>query len=208
MKHYLSIDADYWTNAAKAEQALLAVVNRAANRKVPIVAVMNHQQLLPFVNASSARKLINVDEHSDLASCDIERLECGSWVSYVRWRRNGEYLWIRNCKALHVGNCNGNGLTWKAGNDWGKTSSRYQPLLPIASLVDRNCVGVGLCMSPDYANPFVQDAFMRVVRSNAIQWRKGRRNENYGRNGVSPPFRDPQLLQQAIRLRNGPQIGV
>lgn len=201
MKHYLSIDADYWTDADRAHDQLTAVVKQARRRNLPLVSVMNHQQLLPFVNTAPATKLINVDEHSDLCDCAIRRLECGSWVAYVRWRRDGEYLWIRRHRSTVNGSCNGH-LYWNDGNDWGEARSKFHPSLDVASLVNRDCVGVGLCMSPAYANKPVQRAFDSVIRELQVPWVKGRRRESHERR-IAPPFTDARLVQRARALQYG-----
>jgi len=187
--HYLSIDLDYWLRKIPlvdiAESELRNTVKRAQRRGIPLLAVMNHQQLLPEVNASSARKLVNVDQHSDLTSADIDNLECGTWVSYVRWRHEGEYLWLRSDRRLFIGACNG-GNRWDWETDWKRVRSEYRAV-EVASLVDRHCAGVGLCMSPFYAQGELEEVFRRVVRDFGVFYRKGRRREDTFGRKVRPP---------------------
>jgi hypothetical protein len=155
-----------------------------------MVAVMNHQQLVPYVNDSGANRLVNIDEHSDLADAEVKGLNCGTWVSYVRWRKKGEYLWIRNNRSTSLGHCNwGRGSNnWDAGTDWKKTGTRYPGkrlgMLPLL----RGCVGVGLCMSPEWSTEPMIVLFRELVDEFGIPYKKGRMNENRERS-IRPPFR-------------------
>ena len=125
---YISIDIDFWGprwGVKETREDLRDTLKTALGRRIPVIAVMNHQQLLREVNGSQASRLINVDEHSDLAPADCDELNCGTWVSYVRWRRGGEYLWIRNTRELS-GSCNyGSWENWKADTDWWMARSEY-----------------------------------------------------------------------------------
>ena len=146
--------------------------------KVPVIAVMNHQQMLSSVNDSGASRLINIDEHSDLADRNVDRLECGTWISYVNWRRQGTYIWIRP-KIHYYGSCNGNdwGL-WNQGTDGDRSESRYidsKNLRVTTYLYD--CVGVGLCMSPAYAIADVANVFRDIVKKYGIPYREGLMHE-------------------------------
>jgi hypothetical protein len=191
MKTYLSIDFDYWrtTWPKLGVSTITDVVKRAKKRGIPIIAVMNHQQMLKEVNESYADRLINVDEHADLSGADVEVLNCGTWVSYVRWRRGSEYLWIRNSRSTSLGDCNGSGGRWNFGTDWYKTTSKYGGKDLRLTPFLRNCVGVGLCMSPEFSTETMQDFFRELVRENGIQYRKGRHEESIIARTLKPPFR-------------------
>lgn len=188
MKHYLSIDVDYWWDYWDAIDALRPLFKKAKQRRIPINAVMNHQQLLPYVNTSKAKMLINVDQHSDVNSSNIDFLECGTWVSYIKWRHKGEYLWVRNYCNTRQGNCNGS-LHWDEGADWGKIKSDYcdNRHLDLTEFIN-GCCGIGFCMSPNYSRDVCVDAFRDLVRQFNIPYTKGRKAEEHRRN-ICPPFR-------------------
>jgi hypothetical protein len=187
MKTYLSIDIDYWNlgTSRDLDRELNSLLRLANN--IPIIAVMNHQQLLPIINTSGANHLVNIDEHSDLTACDVNELECGTWVSYVTWRRTGTYLWIRSQKGTAYGSCNGEDNSWNKGNDWKKAESKYinPDNLRLVKYLS-NCVGIGICMSPNYANYDLMDIFRKVIKQYNIPYKKGVMRENNKRK-IRPP---------------------
>jgi len=178
MKKYLSVDCDYWYDADQAERQLILLMQKL-RAGVPVIAVMNHQQMLPEVNASGALQLINIDEHSDLSEKTVGSFDCGTWVSYVKWRQQGTYIWVRPDKS-YQGSCNGDDrATWNALTDWKYSDSRYiaRKNLRITNYL-QDCVGVGLCMSPAYACSDVIRVFRHIVKHYDIPYRKGLRKEN------------------------------
>lgn len=192
MKAYLSVDVDYWNDPEPCRKQLRLLMNRIGSR-IPVLAVMNHQQMLPEVNASEAQRLINIDEHSDLAESSVGKLNCGTWISYVRWRKDGEYIWIRS-NASYQGSCNGDDRgRWNKDVDWGRCSSIYvkRDSMKITTYL-RDCVGVGICMSPAYASRAVADVFREIVDQYGIPYRKGRVMENNSRrvrpSGIPAPI--------------------
>ena len=185
MSTYLSVDIDYWTVAETAELQLTLML-RAMQGKVPIIAVMNHQQLLPEVNASGADTLVNIDEHSDLTDRYTTFLDCGSWVSYVKWRKTGRYLWVRPNRSPAIGACNGSD-GWDSATDWDRTNTRYVD--PGKMSIEKylpDCVGIGICMSPDYATAPVIRVFKDLVKLYDLPYRKGRVKEVHRRR-LAPP---------------------
>ena len=107
--------------------------------------------------------------------------------------KQGEYLWIRNNRSISLGHCNwgrknGKENRWDTDVDWKKTGTRYPGkhlgMLPLL----RGCVGIGLCMSPEYStNPMI-DLFRELVTEFDIPYKKGRMNE-YRECKIRPPFR-------------------
>lgn len=174
--HYLSVDIDYWTNSSSVrmlfELGKLIEDCRAAPAPVPITAVMNHQQLLWNVNRTSARRLVNLDYHSDISDKDATELHCGNWVSYVTWRRDGEYIWVRPEIDPSLGACNDSG--WDKGSDWKKVTStvRAPSKLSLRKLL-RNCKGIGLCMSPAFVRLEARALFTAVIKEYKIPYRPG-----------------------------------
>jgi hypothetical protein len=152
---YLSIDIDFWEEKEAATRTLNRIFSRVPPKATKI-AVMNHQQMCKYVDSSKATTLINVDQHSDVCTATINRFECGSWVSYVKWRKEGKYLWVRNSTSTSDGSCNGYGFGaatgWKYGSDWKELESFYKAQsFNVDGLCDfSKIVGVGLCLSPAY----------------------------------------------------------
>jgi len=185
MATYLSIDVDYWQYKEyhKAKKQLENLLQH--RRNIPTIVVMNHQQLLPYVNSSGADTLVNIDEHSDLCSRDVNSLDCGSWVSFVKWRHSGRYMWYRNRHNDSFGNCNLREWNyqcqkWDGGSDWKKTSSVYDKSLKIDSFLKR-CVGIGICISPGFCSEWAPKLCKDLVHLYGLDYRKGRMNENYRR---------------------------
>ena len=140
---------------------------------------MNHQQMLSFVDNSGASMLINVDEHSDVCNKNTDRFECGSWISYVNWRKQGEYFWIRNSRDLTHGSCNGQD-PWNFDLDWNKVKSIYSKQEIDLCKYLKGCVGIGLCLSPCYCYNGAENIFRDMINKYNIPYKRGRRNEYFG----------------------------
>jgi hypothetical protein len=188
---YLSIDIDFWEEAETAEKAITNILDNLP-KKTPLIAVMNHQQLLKAVNSSKANTLINIDTHSDFAGKAVTELNCGTWVAYVNWREEGKYIWYRSEVAYDRGRCDWAGDTWNDNSDWksSKTAYRGQEYDFSKHLDLKNVVSVGICLSPDYnmdrflayEGPITtfEDVFKGLVKKYDIPYLKGRRNEDLG----------------------------
>ena len=189
MKYALSIDMDFWNrNIGKCEPFLHKVLKHAKKNGLPILFVMNHQQLLPFINASNARTLVNVDEHSDLSVATEHELTCGSWVSYVKWRSDGVYAWLRNSEDTEHGQCNGRG-SWNMGTDWWVAATACtDPVLYFQRNRGLHYVErVGVCLSPEYTNKRQQKTFYDLLHEYAVPYKKGRLAEESLRRKAKPP---------------------
>lgn len=189
-KHYLSVDIDYWTkNTESMMTSLMSLMNNKGD--IPITAVMNHQQLLPHVDASAARHLVNIDYHSDLNDITVKELHCGSWVSYVSWRAQGRYTWIRPERDPSVGKCTSEYNRWNAFTDWKSTRSlivaphkfRLNKYLP-------NCAGIGLCMSPAFISMPMREFFLELVRLCKLPYEPGDLSELISEARLPPGITD------------------
>jgi hypothetical protein len=207
MKTLLSIDIDYWNyfsdyrQAAALKRYLNKVTQAARQQCAPIHAIMNHQQILPIANASKARRIVNVDTHSDVCEGSVDRLECGSWVNYVEWRNEGEYVWIHRC-CRDVGDCSIHGVIFGGSRrprkklsqlrhypryfkqeyddvDW-KSVKRRRKGAPDPYKLDLSEVVV--CLSPSYSDSNLMPIFNEWVKANNIPYRRGRMNERFGIN--------------------------
>jgi hypothetical protein len=189
MKTYLSIDVDFWSDAVSAYDKLERLLQLARKRSIPVTAVMNHQQLLPHVNESKARRLVNVDMHSDFGDpTETYTLECGTWVSYVRWRKEGEYLWVRSL-SISEGNCNSY-QRWNSGTDWKRTKTiRRSQRQPLTGYL-RAAVGMGICLSPGFASACVREATRMLIKQYEVPYTKGRKRERGNGRSLRPPFRE------------------
>lgn len=194
MKKFLSIDMDFWNNNIEsAAKELFEILNNVKFRnRAKIHAFMNHQQILPYVNSSKARYLINFDTHSDLAGMDYPILECGTWVSFVDWRRKGSYFWLHRSNCTE-GDCNGSPPifydTIQKGDhsltDW--KSVKHSVTEKITTRLFNNVVDCGICLSPSYiANDRLEDIFRYMVDLFRIPYTKGRRSENQQRKMLAP----------------------
>jgi hypothetical protein len=185
MGTYLSIDIDFWNDLDAAEKALSRLLIRRGS--IPTRAVMNHQQLLQSINRSGADLLVNVDEHSDLADTDITIFECGTWVSYVKWRTQGSYLWIRNQRGTSHGSCNHGQKTWNMGSDWWSSRSVFETQEVNLCPYLRDCVGIGLCLSPSFCVSGAKELFEMLVKAFHISYTEGQANEYSNRQYRRPP---------------------
>jgi hypothetical protein len=168
MKTYLSVDCDFWTDPDIAKAQLERLIDFRGS--APIIAVTNHQQMLDDINISKARKLINIDAHSDLDGKDVDFLNCATWISYVAWRGVGEYSWIRPRKSYN-GSCNSDfRKSWNHNADWKISSSTHvdQKKLDVTDYIN-GCVGIGICMSPAYSSNDIIDVFKYVMKKNNIK---------------------------------------
>lgn len=188
---FLSIDMDflgesheseYGVDMVSARRLLNHLVLFASQKNIPISAVMNHHQMLDQVNNSGALRLVNYDAHSDLADIDIDEFCCGTWVSYVKWRNRGDYIWLRKNQGLQLGEC---GYCFGCGHcagckatDWLKVRSRLAYSPPTITMMERmNTVGISVCLSPEFTHPCLQTLFRKWVKDNNIQYTKGRTDE-------------------------------
>lgn len=192
MSSYLSIDIDYW-NGARPEslyRSLDNLLREIKKRRPPegIIAVMNHQQLVRHVNDSSARCLLNVDQHSDLIKPQYCRsLHCGNWVNYVKWRNEGQYIWLHRHDLVY-GECSGmkifnRGETNLELVDWARVDHQYVSHLPAFVSLTRGIRGAGLVMSPAYSDPGFPEVFKDLVEKYRIRYFKGVSHETNSRKG-------------------------
>lgn len=117
---YLSIDLDYWSRAEEAKPFLSKVLRL----DVPMIIVGEHHELLPHINSSGCRHLINVDYHDDMTGFENGRtvihgvtypqyglpdLNEGTWGAHVRWARYGTFEWRHpstlECRDKMLGIC-------------------------------------------------------------------------------------------------------
>lgn len=185
MKKYLSIDMDFWNDLSKdvVESDIDKILCVAKKRNIPMIAVMNHHQLTNIVSSSNARLLLNIDRHSDLCDTTIDTFECGSWVSYVKWRKEGKYVWMHSNHRIY-GECNGgnpifldNSIRWSL-SDWKHLSRKNVDSIPSVNSLLFNCVGVGLVLSPEFVDFEFEPIFKKMVKKYNIPYVKGRRNES------------------------------
>ena len=188
---FRSIDIDFWRKPDVARESLTKIFDRLP-RGIDKIAVMNHQQLERFVSQSNARTLINIDTHSDITHFDIGDFNCGTWVSYVRWRKEGKYVWYRSNPTTEAGNCNKCDLPWNDNVDWkSATSAHRAQSFDFSSNLDlANVVGVGLCLSPSfngdghygilYEDTPMEAVFRDIVNKYNLPYLKGKGYENFG----------------------------
>jgi hypothetical protein len=189
---YLSLDLDFWNYlpADVARRDIKKVLSIFPD--VPKIAVMNHQQLLPFINDSRARHLINVDTHSDLATEDCNILGCGTWVSYVNWRTQGTYTWYHRLE-LSMGDCADKRIfrercTLKFETDWKSLHRKRVKIFP-KKLYEGTYEGIGLVLSPEYSDKELFPVFREIVKTYNIKYVKGTMNESRSRYMLTRRFK-------------------
>lgn len=182
---YLSIDLDYFNgcNPEFVESTLDRILRGVRRRGLPLVAVMNHQQLLPHIDQHPAEILWNFDQHADMAPKTIDRLDCGSWVAYVRWRKKSAYIWVRNSFDPRHGI---NGSDCFEHSDWQVVQSITSVEAPGWSDLLARAVAVGVCLSPAYADPELEAPLRAVLARYGVSLKKGRREEDHERR-IRPP---------------------
>lgn len=153
---------------------------------IPLTTVANHQQMLRYVDESNATQLINYDYHSDLAGADVRQFSCGTWVSYVRLRKMGQYRWIHR-GSTEAGDCNypkpifENGVRARAGlSDWNRiTHAKTRAIVPrLSPELMSNVVHVSVCASPSYAESWLGKLFYRWRKEFDLPYYRGRRDDD------------------------------
>ena len=212
MKKYVSVDLDFWNDCHPhdVENDLNRLFSLARKKGIPIVAVMNHQQLLRYVDASKARELINLDTHSDLGCVDtVDEFNCGTWIAYVRWRHRGIYRWLHR-KTVNDGEC-----AWERpifmnehctrvrtrpeNTDWKKVTHRRVKKMPNISDLLKDCVEMGFVMSPAYSDYDFEEVFRKTLKKFDIPYKKGRRDEEFYGAERKPPYRRLYNKQQEVK---------
>jgi hypothetical protein len=94
---YLSIDLDFLPSIKKEDrESFYKILLKNKNKGGVIVAA--HHYLLSDVNKRKYDKLINIDFHSDISDLYDEltktNFNCGTWINYIKWRKNAEYIWV------------------------------------------------------------------------------------------------------------------
>lgn len=199
MKTYFSFDLDYFNFHGgklkpfvdRAYSYLEEIRHFVAKARIPIVAVMNHQQMLPHVDASRCDTLLNVDTHSDLCESDVVELNCGTWVAYVKWRKQGTFTWWHGYD-VSAGDCGTYNLfsdrrkmVHKGMTDWKVANHIRCKQVPKLTSDIRS---VGICLSPSYVDyeGEMTKMFKTWVSAHGVPYTKGRKDEHFGRKRRPP----------------------
>lgn len=204
---FLSIDIDFYSFDKKGYRNRNNDFSILANCKNPIKCYTNHNHMLPYINSSQYDELINIDAHNDLALFDEHNIkntthvDIGTWVDFVKWRKTGKYTWIHpyktNKNLIHYGDCSGNTLQ-EICNDYTniKLNSNYKKYkshvkshgwneivftnkrISLRSLLQKNEVTIGLCLSPEYSDEKDFDFLKNFVNINNINVKRGFKNED------------------------------
>ncbi len=202
---FVSIDIDFWNplNHTSLRPYLDQLVTLCRGRHfIPIRAVTNHQQMLPLVNESGATKLVNLDTHSDLADTTANELSCGTWVSFCKLRHTSHYHWI-HADTHYKGECNGEWPIFKARGldedltDWDLVTHQRVRRAPNLETLLCDAAIVCVCSSPSYSYDGLLEQFDAWRKEHDIPYRKGRRDEHFGRKATPPSrlrlTREPSL---------------
>lgn len=172
-KAYLSIDLDYWQKE-DTDKACRRFFEQVFSLGLPITVVDSHERMLQAVNKSKANVLYQVDYHSDFSGCESafqaqreakEKPEDGTWINYVKWRKEGELYWfypLPKCYgSMQVyktpkGYSRGSGVCWVNAEQNPFRKGTYKEWKTIQrarghSGIDWSIiVGVGVSLSADY----------------------------------------------------------
>lgn len=168
---FLSIDIDYWAMYYHGlnchSNVMINYLNKILNLSLPTHIVVEHQEMLPFVNKSGCDFLINLDYHSDITD-STERLQKefneGTWINYVNENQRKTFLWIYPEKVCYDSSINviGRGRCDVKHNPftnkslevcgWEKTHRRLRRLPTKQEL--KRVKEVGICLSPEWSHPF------------------------------------------------------
>ena len=170
----------------------------------------NHEQMLRIVNGYDCTTLINIDEHSDL--CEISpspMLTCGSWVSFVRQKREMHYKWVYPYRSLSSvrgieGDCSAYGIFPRQYSRVPRREIGYRSCSSMDSFTDvwlsRICsevVHASFCRSPAYTYQHVQFAFLDIARKNGFKVMRGDMRDRRIRNILLPEERKVKLATDA-----------
>lgn len=185
MKTYLSIDIDYWTGTKLDINSGLPFVNRSFIKRVigtgkDISVFMSHEQMLSDIEKSGARKLVNVDYHSDLSDNSngiLPELNEGTWVNHLSFCKEGEFIWIYpdiNCYEEN-GRCDSDENPFSQRSleicGWRKVSRRCNKLPTDTEL--RDVVKIGFSISPDWSElDHVEEVMQMLLEADKIsRWK-------------------------------------
>jgi len=158
-KAYLSIDLDFWMNQTTPQRAN-EFFSKVFALDVPKLFVVEHEELIDDVDESNADILYNLDFHSDICSENQiykgESPEDGTWVNFVSWKKQGEYVWICpdivECYDCASGICHGEDeydpFKYQTECAW-----RSIILTQKLKTIDWGAIShVGVCLSPCYSS--------------------------------------------------------
>jgi hypothetical protein len=137
--------------------------------------------MLPLVNKTKARRLLNFDYHSDMYGETDGWINCATWVDYIKWRSEGKYLWIRQESHMlgDLGSLFGQGDKAKKLelSGWKSIHARTD-FFSVPDRLIQNACEVCVCMSPDYSLPEHVRSFRWWVKACGVRYRKGKMNED------------------------------
>lgn len=208
---FVSLDIDFFNplNHSSLRPYLDQLVALCRGRHfIPIRAVMNHQQMLPLLNQSRATKVVNVDTHSDLSDPTVtEELNCGTWLTYYVHRRDSHYHWI-HADDTRIGDCNGDDPIFRSNGadqcltDWALVTHEKVRRPPNLHTLLCDASMVCVCSSPMYADDELIEQFNDWRKAHDIPYRKGRKDEWYGRKATPPRRKSltavPSLVESAV----------
>jgi hypothetical protein len=178
-QYFLSIDIDFFNELFEGDMLykwLCELHRECMSRGIPISACMNHQQMLKLVNKSTARSLINVDQHSDIYGETDGVITCATWVDYVRWIKDGTYTWVAPGNGFRFFDC---GDLFSMSKKKRRITSMWNNIFldmqsnPSPKLLASNAVEVCVCMSPSYSYENSIKLFRKWVKDTGIRYRKG-----------------------------------
>lgn len=174
---YLTVDLDYWTDYSSTS-APNRFFRQVFGLDCPKVVITSHESVVRYANKSGCRTIYNVDYHSDItdfygeAAVDREFNE-GTWANYIRWRRQGTFIWRHPHKhdCIVNGHCHSrhtqNPFNQAEFAGW-KVVKRCRGL---AGIPWDDVKEVCICLSIDWTNVEpVRDILHTIGRKDWVDW--------------------------------------
>lgn len=174
MSCYLSIDLDYFIYKEKLPTKLFKDI---LTSDIPKTITETHDGLITSIekNIKQIEEVVNMDFHSDLASFDpkgmpLEKNE-GTWANFIKNSHSKRFIWsppLAKTKLSYKNYCHGdtyinpfivNTMDFTGWKDV-SIKPRYFPLL-------KNCVAVGISISPGWTPDRLINQFAKLYRKYA-----------------------------------------
>lgn len=177
----VTVDLDYWWCGKRVRNwkrslrdTLFSLFDK--NDYKPIQLYQDHHHVLPDLNKTTHDHLINIDYHDDIMANTRklprkEDLNCGTWVSYVKWRRKANYTWLKPSDhnfSREEGRCCDDNI-WEDTSltDW-KNVNTFNGLAYLDEVLTDDSVRLGhisVIASPNYTHHDVLDYFCTLLRT-------------------------------------------
>lgn len=171
---YLSIDLDYFNNPTNTSEVVPFFKN-VFQIKRPILIVSTHHLMLHDINQYDHYKLLyNVDYHSDLCELNPGGIGEGTWVNYVKWRKQATFIWhyphpickggAGLCHEDHDWPSRNNPFTHKDQCEWKVRRVRHGLQKIEWDRIDR----INICLSPSWTCRTMSAPIIKLLEAKGL----------------------------------------